>query len=32
MISNFPIPVPGVSTSVTLSRSVTMRTAPVLPN
>jgi Flp pilus assembly protein TadG len=32
MISNFPIPVPGVSTSVTLSRSVVMRTAPVLPN
>lgn len=32
MISNFPIPVPGVSTSVTLSRTVTMRTAPVLPN
>lgn len=32
MISNFPIPVPGVPTSVTLSRTVTMRTAPVLPN
>jgi len=32
MISNFPIPVPGVSTSVTLQRSVYMRTAPVLPS
>lgn len=32
MISNFPIPVPGVSTNPTLSRTVIMRTAPVLPN
>ena len=32
MISNFPIPVPGVPTAVVLQRSVYMRTAPVLPN
>ena len=32
MISNFPIPVPGVPTTVVLQRSVYMRTAPVLPN
>jgi hypothetical protein len=32
MVSTFPIPVPGVSTNPTLSRTVTMRTAPVLPN
>jgi Flp pilus assembly protein TadG len=32
MVSQFPIDVVGVPTSVTLSRTVTMRTAPVLPN
>jgi hypothetical protein len=32
MISVFPIDVPGVLTSPTMSRTVTMRTAPVLPN
>ncbi len=32
MVSTFPIPVPGVSTNPMLSRTVTMRTAPVLPN
>ncbi len=32
MISNFPIPVPGVPNQVVLQRSVYMRTAPVLPN
>ena len=32
MFSVFPIDVPGVLTSPTLSRTVTMRTAPVLPN
>jgi Flp pilus assembly protein TadG len=32
MVSQFPIDVVGVPTSVTLSRTCTMRTAPVLPN
>lgn len=32
MVSGFPIDVVGVPTSVTLQRSVYMRTAPVLPN
>jgi len=32
MISTFPIDVPGISTTPTLYRTVTMRTAPILPN
>jgi hypothetical protein len=32
MVSQFPIPVPGVSTNPTMVRTVTMATAPVLPN
>jgi len=32
MVSGFPIDVVGVPTSVTLQRSVYMRTAPVIPN
>jgi hypothetical protein len=32
MVSNFPFNVPGIPTSVTMSRTVTMATAPILPN
>ncbi len=32
MVSNFPFTVPGIPTSVTMSRTVTMATAPILPN
>jgi Flp pilus assembly protein TadG len=32
MVSNFPFSVPGIPTSVTMSRTVTMATAPLLPN
>jgi hypothetical protein len=32
MVSQFPIDVVGVPTTVTLQRTVTMQTAPILPN
>src|SRR5262249_6168333 len=32
MVSQFPIDVLGVPTTVTLQRTVTMQTAPILPN
>ncbi len=32
MVAGFPFDVPGIPTSVTMSRTVTMRTAPIVPN
>ena len=31
MVAGFPFDVPGIPTSVTMSRTVTMRTAPIIP-